>query len=162
MSNLKTSSKVSKVSKALDLSNVKTSEDLLQLVDGKELTNDQIFALLEDKVKVKVKNSVKGKRESIYNLEAFNKFFKLERTKIDSSERELIRKKRNFFVNSLLLAVQTKNEVNKKVIIKEFNIFYKDIYLNNDYTVNSLAKKNSDSETLIKVQLFLQIIKLNK
>jgi len=162
MSNLKTISKVSKVSKALDLSNVKTSEDLLQLVDGKELTNDQIFALLEDKVKVKVKNSVKGKRESIYNLEAFNKFFKLERTKIDSSERELIRKKRNFFVNSLLLAVQTKNEVNKKVIIKEFNIFYKDIYLNNDYTVNSLAKKNSDSETLIKVQLFLQIIKLNK
>lgn len=51
---------------------------------------------------------------------------------------------------------ELKNEINL------FNEFYKETYLLNDYSLNSICQNNSDNETKIKTKLFLQIVKNNK
>jgi len=148
---------------SLDLSNIKTEEDLNDLLtEGKELTHEQVMQILESK-KVSIKKKNEGsKRESIYSLEAFNKFFSKEATKIESKQRGAIRKKRDFFINNILIAATNKDTNALTSNIKSFNLFYKAIYSDNSYSVDSLAKANSDANTLVKINLALSFIKKAK
>ena len=78
---------------------------------------------------------------------------------VDKKKRQILRKQRNKFVDNVLFFKSQKNNVELKKEIESFNKFYKETYILNDYSLNSICQNNSDNETKIKVKMFLQIVK---
>ncbi len=138
--------------------NVKNQKQLLnekeQLV--KEALNSNLDELnldsLLDKVTVKNPTATNGERKSSLYKELDNK-------KLDKQQRKTVRNKRNKLINNILFYAQQKQLKELKETIKEFNSFYKETYLLNDYSINSIASKNSDKDTMEKVEIFFKIVK---
>lgn len=132
---------------------VKESKNLLsdsQLLksDFKDLDNINLDILSKELAKnIKAKTNNK---EKIYKIKA------------DKKERQILRKKRNTFFDNIIFYFANKMQTELKKEIESFNKFYKETYLLNDYSVNSICQNNSDKETIIKAKTFLQIVLKNK
>ena len=132
---------------------VKESKNLLS--DSKLLKSD--FANLDEvnlnKLALELSKNVKAKtnnKEKIYKIE------------VDKKQRQILRKKRNTFFDNIIYYFANKMQKELKEEIKSFETFYKETYLLNDFSTNSICQNNSDKETIIKCKTFLQIVLKNK
>lgn len=124
--------------------NLMNDENLLNL-DLENLDENNINLLVSE-----LSKNLKQKKESN------DKMYKIE---VDKKKRQILRKQRNKFVDNVLFFKSQKNNVELKKEIESFNKFYKETYILNDYSLNSICQNNSDNETKIKVKMFLQIVK---
>ena len=125
--------------------NLFNDENLLNL-DLESLDTNNIDLLVNE-----LSKNLKQKKESNKD-----KMYKIE---VDKKQRQILRKQRNKFVDNILFFKSQKNEIELKKEINLFNKFYKETYILNDYSLNSICQNNSDNETKIKVKVFLQIVK---
>jgi hypothetical protein len=125
--------------------NLFNDENLLNL-DLESLDSENIDLLVSE-----LSKNLKQKKES-----SKDKMYKIE---VDKKKRQILRKQRNKFVDNILFFKSQKNEIELKKEIDLFNKFYKETYILNDYSLNSICQNNSDNETKIKVKMFLQIVK---
>ena len=132
----------------LNSKNLMNDENLLNL-DLENLDTNN-FDLLVNQLSKNIKQKKENNRDIIYKNEA------------DKRQRQILRHKRNIFINNIILFHSTKNETELKKEINLFDKFYKENYLLNDYSINSIMKSNSDNDTKIKVKIFLEIVKKNK
>lgn len=142
------------------------------------LSDDKIIDILNskslidslDKVKVKeskIKNTNSNK-DDFYKYDfLFKKYFSLDYSKIDKNDfskygkkiRTKVRNQRNIFANNVIHYAKNKNLIELKNEIKNFNIFYKETYLLNDYSLKSISNNNSDDDTKKLLITFLEIVK---
>ena len=121
----------------------------LLLTDLENLVNVNFESLIKD-VSKNIKQKKENERDKIYKNE------------VDKKERQILRKKRNKFIDNVLFFYTQKQTKELENEIKEFEKFYKETYFLNDYSDNSIMQNNSDNETKIKVKLFLKIVKNSK
>lgn len=133
---------------------IETSKNLLN--DGNLLNLDlenldnANFDLLVNELSKNLKQKKETSKDKMYKIE------------VDKKQRQILRKKRNKFVDNVLFFQSQKMTNELKNEINLFNEFYKETYLLNDYSLNSICQNNSDNETKIKTKLFLQIVKKHK
>jgi hypothetical protein len=101
-----------------------------------------------DSINIKNPNSVNGEKKS-----------SLYKEKLNKQQRKQTRNKRNKLVNNVIFYAKNKQVKELKETIKEFNSFYKETYLLNDNSINSIASKNSDKDTIEKIAFFFNIVK---
>lgn len=101
-----------------------------------------------DSINIKNPNSVNGEKKS-----------SLYKEKLNKQQRKQTRNKRNKLVNNVIFYAKNKQVKELKETIKEFNSFYKETYLLNDNSINSIASKNSDLDTIEKIAFFFNIVK---
>ena len=136
------------INEILNSKNLMNDENLLNL-DLENLDNVNFESLIKE-----VSKNIKQKKET-----SKEKLYKIE---VDKKQRQILRKKRNKFIDNILFFYTQKQNKELENEIKEFEKFYKETYLLNDYSDNSIMQNNSDNETKIKVKLFLKIVKNNK
>ena len=86
-----------------------------------------------------LKTSLGTKKASIYKDEIF--------TDCNEKEKKSLRKKlRNMLFSCASSLINEKNKENQKALIKAFNDFYKECYLINDYSLNSVCNENLKTE----------------
>lgn len=86
-----------------------------------------------------LKTSLGTKKASIYKDEIF--------TNCNEKEKKSLRKKlRNMLFSCATSLLNEKNKENQKALIKAFNDFYKECYLINDYSLNSVCNENLKTE----------------
>ena len=98
-------------------------------------------------------SSVKGaKKESIYLPSIYDGCN-------TTDEKKAIRKKiRNLAEKFCTDIIQCKDNTKLNVLIADFKKFYKMCYINNDYTISSIASKNTDSLQLDNYKKMFVII----
>ena len=132
----------------LNSKNLMNDENLLNL-DLDNLDNNN-FDLLVNQLSKNIKQKKETSRDKLYKND------------VDKKQRQILRKKRNNFIDNIILFHSLKNDVELKKEINLFDKFYKENYLLNDYSINSIMQNNSDNDTKIKVKIFLEIVKKNK
>lgn len=155
-----TSEKDLKVKKDLA---IQRSKEQIKNPTSNKMTNEKILDLdfenLDlNNLKSLIKTNVKTK--SISTKEKMYKFERETLTKEQiKKERSKIRKMRTKFASNILhfFSNDLKDNLKKEIVL--FNKFYKETYLLNDLSIGSIAQNNSDKETLIQLNLMLQIIK---
>jgi hypothetical protein len=93
---------------------------------------------------------------------SYNSLSKDEQKKKSKQIRKKARNKRNFLLTSICKDFKEGRTKELKQTIKDFNSFYKEYYLLNDLSLNSIARSSSDKDKLILFALALQIVKNNK
>ena len=136
------------INEILNSKNLMNDENLLNL-DLENLDNVNFESLIKE-----VSKNIKQKKET-----SKEKLYKIE---VDKKQRQILRKKRNKFIDNILFFYTQKQNKELENEIKEFEKFYKETYFLNDYSDNSIMQNNSDNETKIKVKLFLKIVKNSK
>lgn len=144
--------------------NVKNVKEVKTIIEtSKNLMNDDNLLNLDlenlddanlDLLVNELSKNIKQKKETSKD--------RMYKNEVDKKQRQIIRKKRNKFVDNVLYFQSQKMNNELKNEINLFNEFYKETYLLNDYSLNSICQNNSDNETKIKSKLFLQIIKNQK
>lgn len=138
-------------------------------VDYSKMTLEQILNLPDDQIDEKIIESLLSENKDIQSFSKKKtkngkaKLYKDSAYKENESSkrfRDRIRKERNNLINSINTLRNDKE--NLKNAIKAFDIFYKKTYSLNDYSLESLGRKNSDNDTMANVKLALNIIRLNK
>ena len=123
-------------------------------VTTKKVTKKQVTKkVLKEKTKVadeilnKVRNNTKGllntnlgtKKLSVYKENCF--------VGCSDKEKKSLRKKfRNVLLSISKSLIEEKNRDNKKKLINAFNEFYRDTYLVNDYSLQSVCNENLSNE----------------
>lgn len=127
-----------------------TDLDLLNL----NLDEVNVYDLIEKNQALKVQLSKrKDKKESIYKKDIQNE------NESDKNFRQRIRKIRNGYLDNVINAVNTKDTKNIETSLNSFISFYKDTYLLNDFSINSLSRNNADKNTLAKIKIVLHLAK---
>lgn len=135
----------------LDLSKL-TNEQLLEI----NLDEVNLYDLLEknESLKKQIKKASKDRKDDLYK--------NVPKGEAGKSQRSKLRRKRNLFISNVIEAFTKKDNATLKKEIEAFNKFYKENYLLNDYSFNSLSRTNADADTKVNINLFLQILKRNK
>lgn len=132
------------------------TDDQLLNNDFDSMTDAQISAMLEGRA---LKTNTKQVRASMYSIDNYNAYFNTSIQKVDKKERQKIRKVRDRFTNNILLYKQQQKQTELKNEINSFKDFYTKVYINSDYSLNSLCANNSDATTKVNIQLMLAIVK---
>jgi hypothetical protein len=136
----------------------KLSLDEILLLDESELDEAIINKLLNLNKEVKSFSVKKSKTGS-------SKLYKDNAIKENESSKQFrnrIRKERNNLISQVNYASSINDKAILKTSIESFNKFYKETYSLNDYSLESLLRKNSDKDTLVNCKLALITIKKNK
>lgn len=138
----------------------------LNLSQKKLLDTLNTFDFKDIKVKEKKSNDTKSRNDMYHYQFLFNKYKNLDYSKMsnkdfkdnDKSLRTKLRHKRNSFANNIILYAQNKDLVNLQKEIKDFNSFYKETYVLNDYSLKSISSNNRDKESELLLNMMLSII----
>ncbi len=120
-----------------------------QIIELSENLDDLNFNELLKKASANIKQTSNTK----------DKMYKIE---VDKKIRQTLRKKRNKFFDNIIFFASNDLKTELKKEIKSFDTFYKETYLLNDYSLNSICQNNSDDDTKLKCKLVIEIIKRNK
>ena len=132
--------------------NNKVNESAKQVVNNQKVFAKDILSTLQKETQGLLKTSLGTKRESIYKSEIFS----------DSTEKEkksLRKKLRNTLFSLCSSLINEKDETKKNKLIKSFNDFYIQVYVTNDYTLQSVCNENLKSEKKEILQTALNICK---
>lgn len=112
----------------------------VNLESTKKLVNAKtIIENFANNTKGLLKTSLGTKKASIYKDEIFSD--------CNEKEKKSLRKKlRNMLFSCATSLLNEKNKENQKALIKAFNDFYKECYLINDYSLNSVCNENLKTE----------------
>lgn len=141
----------SKTVKELDLINL-TEEQILDM-DMEKLNLSDLLKnnkALQSKLTTK-----KGSKDKMYNNIPEDK-------EARKNFRTKIRKERNTILENVITSYQLEDKEVLKTSIKSFLDFYKKEYVKNDFEITSLARLNSDKNTLTKIKIVLKIVKDSK
>ena len=72
------------------------------------------------------------------------------------------RNKRDSFVIDICKQFKSSDTKELKKTIKSFLSFYKESYLLNDLSINSIARSSSEKDKLVMITIALQVVKNNK
>lgn len=109
-------------------------ESAKQVINAKSIIEN--FA---NNTKGLLKTNLGTKKANIYKDEIF--------TDCNEKEKKSLRKKlRNMLFSCATSLLNEKNKENQKALIKAFNDFYKECYLINDYSLNSVCNENLKTE----------------
>lgn len=119
--------------------NNKVNESAKQVVNNSKVSAKDILVNLQKETQGLLKTSLGTKRKSIYKSEIF--------LEITEKEKKSLRKKlRNTLFSLCSSLIDEKDETKKNKLIKSFNDFYKQVYITNDYTLQSVCNENLKSE----------------
>ena len=132
--------------------NNKVNESAKQVANNQKVSAKDILSSLQKETQGLLKTSLGTKRESIYKSDIFS----------DSTEKEkksLRKKLRNTLFSLCSSLIDEKDETKKNKLIKSFNDFYRQVYITNDYTFQSVCNENLKSEKKETLQTALNICK---
>ena len=98
-----------------------------------------IIAEFSDNTKGLLQTALGTKKASIYKNEIFDDC-------TDKEKKSLRKKLRNMLFSCATSLVNEKNAEKKNALIKAFNEFYKECYVNNDYSLQSVCNENLKAE----------------
>ena len=140
------------------ISNSKVSNILNADLDNKALMTElQKITLPSKQI-----NTNKGMFKFDTLIENYNTISKEEVKKQTKVIRRKARNKRNSLLLSICKEFKDNNTKQVKELVKDFNTFYKEYYLLNDYSINSIARSSSDKDNIVFISLGLQIVKNSK
>lgn len=123
----------------------------------KLLTDNQIIELTENLDENNFINLLNKLGQNLKQTKTSkDKMYKIE---VDKKIRQKIRKERNKFFDNIIFFASRDLKTELKLSIDLFDKFYKETYLTNDYSLNSIVQNNSDDDTKLKCRLVLEIIK---
>jgi len=163
------SKKVNENKKAINKKAVNKKTTEKEKVDYSKMTLEQILNLPDDQIDEKIIESLLSENKDVQSFSKKKtkngkaKLYKdsaYQENETSKRFRDRIRKKRNNLINSINTLRNDKE--NLKIAIKSFDKFYKETYSLNDYSLESLGRKNSDDDTMANVKLALRLVKLNK
>lgn len=111
-----------------------------------------ILANLQKETSGLLKTSLGTKHKSIYQNAIFENCS-------DKEKKSLRKKLRNTLFSLCSSLIDEKDETKKNKLIKSFNDFYKSVYVNNDYSLQSVCNENLKSEKKEILQKGLDICK---
>lgn len=121
-------------------------------VNNQKVSAKDILANLQKETSGLLKTSLGTKRESIYQISIFEN--------CNDKEKKSLRKKlRNTLFSLCSSLIDEKDETKKNKLIKSFNDFYKQVYVTNDYSLQSVCNENLKSEKKETLQKALDICK---
>ena len=139
--------------KTNEVMNNSSANEVTKKVTKKQVTKKVTKKTPKEKTKIadeilnKVRNNTKGllttnmgtKKLSVYKEDCF--------VGCSDKEKKSLRKKfRNVLLSIAKSLIEEKNKDNKKKLINAFNEFYKDTYLVNDYSLQSVCNENLSNE----------------
>ena len=121
-------------------------------VKNKTTNAKSILANLQKETQGFLKTNLGTKKESIYKSEIFSE--------CNDKEKKSLRKKlRNTLYSICSSLIDEKDETKKKKLIFSFNEFYKQVYVTNDYSLQSVCNENLKTEKKDILQQALNICK---
>lgn len=132
--------------------NNKVNESAKQVVNNQKVSAKDILNTLQKETQGLLKTSLGTKRESIYQTSIFENCS-------DKEKKSLRKKLRNTLFSLCSSLIDEKDETKKNKLIKSFNDFYKQVYVTNDYTLQSVCNENLKSEKKEILQNALNICK---
>ena len=127
-------------------------ESTNNVVNNSKVSAKDILANLQKETSGLLKTSLGTKRESIYQNAIFENCS-------DKEKKSLRKKLRNTLFSLCSSLIDEKDETKKNKLIKSFNDFYKSVYVNNDYSLQSVCNENLKSEKKEILQKGLDICK---
>lgn len=132
--------------------NNKVNESAKQVVNHQKVSAKDILNTLQKETQGLLKTSLGTKRESIYKSEIFSE-------STEKEKKSLRKKLRNTLFSLCSSLIDEKDELKKNKLIKSFNDFYKQVYVTNDYTLQSVCNENLKAEKKETLQKALDICK---
>lgn len=123
-----------------------------QVVNNQKVSAKDILSTLQKETQGFLKTSLGTKRESIYKSEIFSE-------STEKEKKSLRKKLRNTLFSLCSSLIDEKDEAKKNKLIKSFNDFYKQVYVNNDYSLQSICNENLKAEKKETLQKALDICK---
>lgn len=121
-------------------------------VKNKTTNAKSILANLQEETQGLLKTNLGTRKESIYKSEIFSE--------CNDKEKKSLRKKlRNTLYSICSSLIDEKDETKKKKLISSFNEFYKQVYITNDYSLQSVCNENLKTEKKDILQQALNICK---
>lgn len=118
----------------------KNVENQVNNVKNAEVKNvKNIIADFSNNTKGLLQTALGTKKASIYKNEIFEGC-------TDKEKKSLRKKLRNMLFSCATSLVNEKNADKQKSLIKAFNSFYKECYVNNDYSLQSVCNENLKAE----------------
>lgn len=122
------------------------------VANNQKVSAKDILANLQKETSGLLKTSLGTKRESIYQIAIFENCS-------DKEKKSLRKKLRNTLFSLCSSLIDEKDDQKKNKLIKSFNDFYKQVYVTNDYTLQSVCNENLKSEKKETLQKALDICK---
>lgn len=132
--------------------NNKVNESAKVVANNQKVSAKDILSTLQKETQGLLKSSLGTKRESIYKSEIFSE-------STEKEKKSLRKKLRNTLFSLCSSLIDEKDETKKNKLIKSFNDFYKQVYVTNDYTLQSVCNENLKSEKKEILQTALNICK---
>lgn len=124
----------------------------VNVVSNNSKSAKDILLNLQKETSGLLKTSLGTKRESIYQIAIFEN--------CNDKEKKSLRKKlRNTLFSLCSSLIDEKDETKKNKLIKSFNDFYKQVYVNNDYSLQSVCNENLKADKKETLQKALNICK---
>lgn len=124
----------------------------VNVVSNNSKSAKDILLNLQKETSGLLKTSLGTKRESIYQTTIFENCS-------DKEKKSLRKKLRNTLFSLCSSLIDEKDETKKNKLIKSFNDFYKQVYVNNDYSLQSVCNENLKTEKKETLQKALNICK---
>lgn len=129
------------------MSNKKNNVSVNNVVKNKKVSakvekaNDvkNIIANFSHNTKGLLQTSLGTKKASIYKVDIFDNC-------TDKEKKSLRKKLRNMLFSCATSLVNEKDAKKKNELVNAFNAFYKDCYVNNDYSLQSICNENLKAE----------------
>lgn len=132
--------------------NNKVNESAKVVANNQKVSAKDILANLQKETSGLLKTSLGTKRESIYQNAIFENCS-------DKEKKSLRKKLRNTLFSLSSSLIDEKDDQKKNKLIKSFNDFYKQVYVTNDYSLQSVCNENLKSEKKETLQKALDICK---
>lgn len=129
---------------------VNNKKETTAKVESKNVKN--IISEFANNTKGLLQTALGTKKVSIYKNEIFAEC-------TDKEKKSLRKKLRNMLFSCATSLVNEKDEKKKKELIKAFNEFYEECYVNNDYSLQSVCNENLKSEKKEILQNALNLCK---
>lgn len=130
----------------------KKVENANVVVNNQKVSAKDILLNLQKETSGLLKTSLGTKRESIYQTSIFKDCS-------DKEKKSLRKKLRNTLFSLCSSLIDEKDQAKKNKLIKSFNDFYKQVYVNNDYSLQSVCNENLKAEKKETLQKALDICK---
>lgn len=122
------------------------------VINNQKVSAKDILVNLQKETSGLLKTSLGTKRESIYQTSIFENCS-------DKEKKSLRKKLRNMLFSLCSSLIDEKDDQKKNKLIKSFNDFYKQVYVTNDYSLQSVCNENLKNEKKETLQKALDICK---
>lgn len=143
---------MTKTNKNLKESAKQVNNVKVEKVESKKISAKDILSTLQKNTNGLLKTSLGTKKATIYKEDIFSECS-------DKEKKSLRKKLRNTLFSLCSSLIDEKEETKKKKLISSFNDFYKQVYIVNDYSLQSVCNENLKSEKKEILQNALNICK---